>query len=174
MADFNRLPNILSALVTTLSDEVRVATETLTNYGASAPAAVLFIGSLPGNSIDLLSQGLQLSHSGTVRLVDKLVQEGLVNRERGQDGRQQLLSLTEKGASLRQNLLTERDVALHQALASLNTEEQMALEGLVARMLTGLPNLTGYRGLHICRLCNMEACHRDDCPIERGYERQNP
>ena len=52
--------------------------------GPSAPAALNALeGYLGGEPIDTLRQVLGLTHSGAVRLVDRLVAEGLAERRPG-------------------------------------------------------------------------------------------
>src|ERR1041384_252216 len=53
--------------------------------GDSAPAAMILIHENPDTRIEALARYLELSHSGTVRLVDRLSQAGWVARETCED-----------------------------------------------------------------------------------------
>lgn len=88
-----------------------------------------------GLSNDTLRCILGLSHSGAVRLVDKLVAEGLVERGPGRDARQVALHLTRRGKQYRSQLLASRLIAVEQILGSLDQSEQRALAELLHKVL---------------------------------------
>jgi len=65
---------------------------------------------MPGLSIRMLSIGVGLSHAATVRLVDRLAAEGLVERrEHFTDGRTRSLYLTAAGKVASDEVLSSRD-----------------------------------------------------------------
>ena len=74
--------NLLCALALGITDLVTDAVEGGAKHGAMAPAALATIGSSPGESIYLLNRTLKLSHSGTVRLIDKLEADEMVAQTR--------------------------------------------------------------------------------------------
>ena len=71
-------------------------------------AAIVVLGYAPGLSVELLRQVLDLSHPGTVRLINRLEEEGLVERRKAADGRAVALHLTRKGGALRKKLIDRR------------------------------------------------------------------
>jgi MarR family transcriptional regulator, negative regulator of the multidrug operon emrRAB len=78
----SRDANLLAALALGIADRIRETIEAGAEHGAMASAALNTVGFFPGESIDALSKTLKLSHSGTVRLVDRLAEEGLVERKK--------------------------------------------------------------------------------------------
>jgi DNA-binding MarR family transcriptional regulator len=135
--------------------------------GPSAPAALSALeGYLGGEPIDALRQVLGLTHSGAVRLVDRMAEAGLAERRPGPDGRSVAVALTPAGLAAAQAVRDAREAALEDALAVLAPEERATLAGLHEKLLAGL---TGDRASarRICRLCDIEACghHRGTCPV---------
>src|SRR5918999_5994664 len=79
--------NLLGAVSLAVSDRVRAACERGASQGGSAPAALVSLaGYLDGSPIDAVRGPLGLTHSATVRLVDRLVAAG-AGRGRGGAGR---------------------------------------------------------------------------------------
>ena len=76
---------------------IQAAAEEVLDHGGETPAALIVIGYAAGLSNDMLRRIVGLSHPGAVRLVDKLVSDGLVERGPGRDGRQVALQLTKRG-----------------------------------------------------------------------------
>ena len=91
---------------------------------AAENAAVIVIGHAPTMSIDQLSRILRLSHAGTVRLVDRLVERNLVEkRPSALDRRIMSLTLTTDGWRPDKLLALRRaasTVLLNQVEAQLN------------------------------------------------------
>src|SRR3979411_97467 len=83
-----RLANLLGALSTGLMDGVHEATSTAAQLDeAAASALIALLDFSPRGSVRTLSQVVGLTHSGTVRLVDRLVNAGYVTRNPGRDAR---------------------------------------------------------------------------------------
>ena len=83
-----RQANLLAVLTLGISDRVRQAEETAAGHGSAAPAAVVALHEVSdGASIDQLRRVVGLTPSGTVRLIDKLSEAGLVGRGPGRDDR---------------------------------------------------------------------------------------
>src|SRR6185503_11105786 len=113
-----RTANLLGALGIVLADALADA------GGDSEAAALVAIGGpSAGASIDALSAVVGLSHSGTVRLVDRLEADGLLERRRGADQRSATLLLTPAGRRAARHTLRNRDANL-QFIVSLLTEDQ--------------------------------------------------
>jgi len=129
----------------------------------------------PGLSIRVLAVGVGLSHAGTVRLVDRLAAEGLIERrEHSTDGRTRSLYLTASGKVASDEVLASRDQVIAEGLSILSPDELKILCGIAERVLRDrLEDLEhSYR---ICRLCCYEGCK--NCPIdaelhERGVDRE--
>lgn len=168
MAD-QRTANLLGAFALAVGDAVIQEAQDVA-YGASAPAAILRIGTYSGNPIESLRRALQLSHSATVRLIDRLEAEGLVRRERdpkGGDGdhRKVALYLTHKGEHHLNSILSRRYGLLQPLLDTLSQREQTELASIMEKLIARLTSPD--RAAHICRLCDAETCLREGCPA--GY-----
>ena len=158
-----RLANIVGAFGLAISDTVSAATDECGSEALPAVAISLIAG-YPGLTVKDLARGLALTHSGAVRLVDRMVADGLVTREASTtDGRVVTLRLLERGERANRTILSARAEALSDALASLPNEERETFgrlcETLLAAMVRDLP-----QALRTCRLCDHEAC--EDCPID--------
>ena len=82
-----RLENLLGAFSVAVNDSMDDAFDEACAVGDSAPAALILIRENPDTRIEALARYLTLSHSGTVRLVDRLSQAGWVARETCDDKR---------------------------------------------------------------------------------------
>lgn len=163
-----RTLNLLGALALALSDDIHTATATRLGHGAAAPAALVLVGNNPGHSIEFLSHALFLSHSGTVRLVDRLVQAGLLERRAGSDGRSVALHLTASGEAAVHAMLQAREQVLAAALAGFSDVQQAQLTVLLEQALSNLARSPQHAD-HICRLCDEAACPLAGCPTGAQY-----
>lgn len=107
---------------------------------------------------------MRLSHSGTVRLIDRLEADGLVERHRGADERSAALVLTTMGEQRMQDILTERRRTLEQAIEPLSFSEQAQLTALLEKLLTHL-TCGREQADFVCQLCEIEACPLKTCPV---------
>ena len=164
--------NLLGALTRALSDRVDAALRENLNRSGEAASAIVFLGYTPGISVEILRQVLSLSHPGTVRLIDRLVEDGLVERRKTEDGRAVALHLTRDGDKLRTELLNVRNDLLETALDSLSKEERKDFGRLIAKVLSTLPE-TELDKHHICRQCSVSLCS-SDCPIPGHAEILEP
>jgi DNA-binding MarR family transcriptional regulator len=123
----------------------------------------------PGSSIDRLRRALGLTHSGGVRLVDRLEADGLVRRSTAADGRAVALELTSVGRRRAKRTLDRREAALSTLLSPLSETERATLTGLLERVLEPLPR-DGDDLERICRLCDYWTCDGTTlaCPVGRG------
>jgi DNA-binding MarR family transcriptional regulator len=166
-----RTENLLAACSLALAERVRAASQEAVGLGAGAPAAVVSIsGFLDGQSVNSLAQVLEMSHPGTVRLVDRLEQEGLVQRRRdAQDGREVRLVATERGRAAAGRILEARKAAMGAVLGPLDDDEREQLIALTERLL-GVMTVDRHAARHICRLCDADACgHPDTCPVTLAH-----
>ena len=159
----NKLENIVGALVLTLSDAMLKAAQSEAPKNISA-AGITLVGHVPGISIQELSHGLGLSHPGTVRLVDRMVAEGIVQRGRSEtDGRTVALTLTAKGKGQERKILSARCQVLSEAMSSLSGEEHIAFAQISEKLVKAILKDKAH-ALEICRLCDSKVC--GGCPVD--------
>lgn len=162
---------------------MNTAVEAVAALGPSAPAALAAMHEfLDGGSVTQLSSVLGLSHSGTVRLVDRLATEGLVERVGAEDGRAVSVVLTRHGRGTAARILRAREESLASALGALSAE---AVEDLGATLDAMLTTVTRARLEErsarpaersqpwLCRLCDFAACGRSEgnCPVNNAATR---
>lgn len=161
--------NLLGALALALSDRLEGATTEAALVAENDAVALAALHEfLDSPRVDLLAQVLGLTSSGTVRLLDRLEDAGLVRRSRtaGDDGRVTSVALTAAGRRRAQAVGRARMELLDEALRPLNAAERHQLGQLVGKILAGLvrpPGATRWT----CRLCDLGACGRAEgrCPV---------
>jgi DNA-binding MarR family transcriptional regulator len=162
--------NVVGALAQVLADRTADAIGAAAGQAESAATALsALLHFLDRPSIELLRQVLGLTHSGAVRLVDRLVAAGYVSREPGPDARGTALTLTDAGRAAAIRVSDARAGVLAQALAPLTDAERAALAELAGKILGGLvrgPGATRW----ICRLCDTTTCAPDEgrCPVRNA------
>ncbi|MDV2991558.1 MAG: hypothetical protein N4J56_001212 [Chroococcidiopsis sp. SAG 2025] len=166
--DDERTSNLLGALALSVMDAFNAVVTNSAGYGGETPAALVTLGAEPGLSINQLRQILNLSHPGTVRLIDRLEKEGLVERRSGANGRTLALFLTDTGSERRKAILLERRQQVQIAINSLTPNERQQLTALLEKMLTAMTT-NELQAFTICRLCEEEVCPGDRCPVEQKY-----
>jgi DNA-binding MarR family transcriptional regulator len=165
--------NVIGAMAIALADSMRSATEAAAEMPASFPAALAALRMWAGGrGVDVLADGLRVSHSRAVRVVDRLERDGLARRSPDpQDARAVRVELTAAGRRAADRVLEARAVALDEALSGLSTTQLRGLGELAGVVLTELtPSRTAARG--ICRLCDAEACGHESgrCPVTRAAD----
>jgi MarR family transcriptional repressor of emrRAB len=167
-----REANLLGAVALAVSDRVRAAVELAAAQGGSAPAALVSLaGYLDGSPIDAVRGPLGLTHSATVRLVDRLVAAGLARRREGPDRRSVAVELTPAGHRAAAKAARARAEALEEALAGLDAGERAELARLQEKVLATLTDGRATAG-HICRLCDSHACGHWEgrCPVTQAAD----
>ena len=170
-----RLANLLGAVATGLTDAIQDAAASATQLDDSAAAGlVAMLDFTPAGSVQMLSQVLGLTHSGAVRLVNRLARAELVERLSSDDARSVTVRLTRPGRRVALRVRNGRRAAITAALAGLTEQQRDALtelcEVLVANVTKQRLSLraTGKRpaGGALCRLCDFRACGRPEgaCP----------
>src|SRR5260370_713814 len=125
---YSKAANLLGALALAVCDRLREATEHLDDgLAASEPAALVTLAHYPGQSILTLGRTLGLTHSGAVRLADRLEASGLVRRAPSGRGRTLALSLTQRGRSAALQALARRQAAVEARAGMLGPGEGPAL-----------------------------------------------
>ena len=161
-----RLPVLVAALVQTMSEQLTDDGSRLCGLSAAAAAAVISIDKNPGVAIDALARTLRYSHSGTVRLVQRLVDQGLVLRAReAEDGRVAALTLTKRGASVVTAIHRRRREWLSTLLSDIPPKQLDALQATISTVLTKL-TVGRESADYICRFCDESICTPDRCPVE--------
>jgi MarR family transcriptional repressor of emrRAB len=158
----DRTANLLGVVGLAVADRIEVAARRVLDHAGETPAALIVIGYGTGLSNDKLKQILCLSHSGAVRLVDRLVADGLVERREGEDRRAVALHLTRRGMVRREELMKGRLAAIRPLLSPLTEAEQEKLAMLLHKMLSSMET-TNMERCTLCRLCDDRVCV--DCPI---------
>jgi DNA-binding MarR family transcriptional regulator len=156
--------NVIGAFALALADDLKAAMRELADGNESACAALIVIGQESGLSVDRLSRILGLSQPGTVRLVDRLAADHLVERKSGADRRSVALRLTEAGKRQVKSLLIGRRHALSEALRQLDPGERQVLAAIADKVLRGL----GHSEVECdrrCRLCDGDTCPDESCPM---------
>jgi DNA-binding MarR family transcriptional regulator len=158
----DRTANLLGAVGLAVADRMEAVARDVLARAGETPAALVVIGYGFGPSNDQLRHILGLSHPGAVRLVDRLVADGLVERRGGRDRRAVALYLSERGMVLREQLLAGRLSAIGSLLGPLTGTEQEALAALLHKMLSSL-DATDWERRSLCRMCDDRVC--GECPI---------
>jgi MarR family transcriptional regulator, negative regulator of the multidrug operon emrRAB len=170
--DLARGANLLGAVSLAVADRIRAAAERGAAQGGSAPAALVSLaGYLDGSPIDAVRGPLGLTHSATVRVVDRLVAAGLARRREGPDRRSVAVELTQAGRGAAAEAARARAEALEEALAALDPGERAELARLHAKVLATLTDGRATAG-HICRLCDSHACGHEEgrCPVTQAAD----
>ena len=158
----DRTANLLGALALAVTDKIEQSAHSVLGRGGETPAAVVVIGYGSGLTNNGLRRILRLSHPGTVRLVDRLVGDGLVERRPGRDSREIALHLTNEGIRVREALLAKRISTIASMLTVLSAAEQSDLANLLSELLSR-PKSSELERYTLCRMCDDRVC--SNCPL---------
>jgi DNA-binding MarR family transcriptional regulator len=128
----------------------------------AAASALVTIDAYPGRTIEQLRAPLGLSQPGAVRLVERLVAAGWVDRAGSRGRRGFELRLTESGRVVVDELLDRRRAALDDLLAPLSGAERDQLGRLLDKLLACRTHDRADLE-RLCRLCERRVCER--CPV---------
>lgn len=170
--ELDRGANLLGALSLAMVDRMSGAIAEATSQSESAAAALSALSFfIERPTLDTLRQVLGLTSSGAVRMVDRLVELGLVRRRAGDDARSTFVVLTAAGRRTAEKVTRARAVQLTGPLSVLSDAERATLEHLVGRVLAGMIRPPG-AVKWTCRLCDTEACGRAQglCPVANAAE----
>lgn len=162
----DRTANLLGVVGLAVADRIEETARDILSHSGETPAALVVIGYGLGPSNERLRRILGLSHPGTVRLVDRLVGDGLVERHQGRDKRAIALYLTDQGKDLREKLLKQRLAAIRPLLAPLTEAEQESFAALLHKILHSMAP-TDQERCTLCRLCDDRVC--TNCPIPADF-----
>jgi MarR family transcriptional repressor of emrRAB len=159
-----RTANLLGALTGEIAGRIERHGRLHPNQTSSAAAALNVIGFYEGCSNNGLSRALGLSHTATVRLVDKLEAAGLVLSETGADRRSVALRLTELGRERASAVVHNRCVLIGDLIDVLSPVQQRQLDDIAETLLKSMVEVAQDAD-HICRLCDGTECPPDRCPV---------
>jgi DNA-binding MarR family transcriptional regulator len=160
--DAARTANLLGALALEAVGAQEAATTPVVGQAGAAAAALVTIAAHPGRTIERLRAPLGLSQPGAVRLVERLVDAGWVERS-GAGGRRGLeLRLRAEGQAVLDDLLAARRAALAALLDPLSPDERGQLTGLLEKAL-GARTEDRADLERLCRLCDWRGCR--SCPV---------
>ena len=154
--------NLLGAFALAVADRLRDETEAAVGHSGGAGAALVMIAHYPGRNVEFLRQTIGLSHPATVRVVDRLVEQGLVRRRRADKGPAVALTTTAAGHRQALAILDVRRQVLARALPPLTRAESATLEAILEKALMHLDDSPGSV---VCRMCDQGRCPRRKCPI---------
>ncbi len=172
MADA-RTTNLLGAFLTGLSEQMSVRLEQESHVSGDAPAALVAIAYHEGRTVESLRRTLALSHSWTVRVVEKLEADGLVLKRIGSDRRAVALYVTDQGRRKVQVIVRARRRCLDEVLGVLPIAEQKKLMHMLERML-GFISGDCDSSDAICKLCEVDVCPQNRCPVALGSKPAAP
>ena len=161
-----RTANLLGALAGEITDRIERQGKLHPNETSSAIAALNVIGFYEGCSNGALSRALGLSHTATVRLVDKLEHAGLVRSETGADKRSVALRLTGLGRERARSVIRERCLRLGDLIEVLTPRQRRQLDEIAETLLKSMVE-AAQDADHICRLCDGTACQPRRCPVHQ-------
>ncbi len=159
-----RQQNLLGAFVLAIADRLRQETEEAIGHSGSAAAALTMVAQFPDRTVEFLRQAIGLSQPATVRVVDRLVEKGLVRRRPAGRGPAVALRATAAGRREARRILDLRQKVIADALPELSEAESQTLSSILEK---ALGHLAGSPRTTICRLCDLGGCRRLDCPVVR-------
>jgi MarR family transcriptional repressor of emrRAB len=162
MKETERRDNLLGAFVLAVSDRLRRETEESIGHAGASAAALITIAHFPGRPIEFLRKAIGRSHPATVRVVDRLVEQGLVSRRPAGGGPAVALTATAAGGRQARRILEIRQQVIADSLPKLSPTES---DALVAILEKALGHVSESPGTTHCRLCDMKRCPRSDCPV---------
>ena len=139
--------------------------------GAAPLVLVALSTYLEERPLDEVASAFEITPSAIVRVIDRLVELGLVRRGPGTDGRRVAVTLTPKGRRRAKAILARREWELRAITAALTGSEQRELARLHEKMLRSLPD-SRKAARRICRFCDVPACghYEGRCPVTQGVD----
>jgi DNA-binding MarR family transcriptional regulator len=156
--------NVVVAWINAVQDRLRAEMRDL-GVEARDLAALTLVAAYDGCSQDWLRPRIELTQSGTVRLVDRLAARGLLTRG-ASTGRGVPLHLSPGGAELLRSWAERRDAAITAILEALPAGVRGGLVDGMARALVAQPRARSHADA-ACRVCTWPACGTD-CPVDRS------
>ncbi|MDK9697757.1 MAG: MarR family transcriptional regulator [Siculibacillus sp.] len=158
--------NRLATFATLLADAVHADAEDLS---ASAAAALVTLRRNGPTAILDIARTIGLTHSATVRLIDRLEKDWLVRRL-SRKGREVKVELTARGRRRAGQFQDKRIAAAETLMAVLDSDEIEVLARAVDKMLE-VPIDGRETADHVCRACDGDGCRAENCPVDAAAER---
>ena len=172
MAD--RVDQLLGVTALAAVDRLRAGVAADAGLGEAEAGALVHLQAWSGGSVGDLAGVVGRSQPAAVRLVDRLVEQGLLRREAGGDRRTVAFVLTDAGSRAADAVLAARAVALAPLLADLCPRDRATLERLLGCVAAGLAD-DRPGAVHACRLCDRDACASGPgCPLDHTTEPGGP
>lgn len=169
-----RTANLLGAVVLGLHDELAAALKEATGRGGALAAALTTTAQFDGLTVGALRRFLGISRPATVRLVNVLESDGLARRiVEDDDRRSTSVRLTPAGREEARRILDVRAAVIDRLLADADEDEQALLDRTLEALLTRMTTHPS-RGYELCRLCDLQSCPQDRCPVERAVVALDP
>lgn len=127
-------------------------------------AALLAVHARPGSTIGDLAHATGLTHSGAVRVIDRLDRAGWVERQSGPDRRTVAVRCTGQGRRRAKRALSLRRTMLQDATKDFSRSDDAAFRRLAQKFLSCLPRERP-DAWRICRWCDHGVCCGADCPV---------
>lgn len=166
-----RTLNVLGAWILQAADLLNAGITEL-ELSTREAAALILVSTHQGRGIDWLQHRVGLTQSGTVRLVDRLVDEGWLVRGAESSRRSVRLQITDAGEQVIAAVLNERAATLGRLIETLRTEEHELLGDMAARMLAASER-DRREADTACRLCDWPTCG-EQCPVHRSAPQEGP
>src|SRR5579875_3846201 len=156
--------NAIGSWALLVSDALSEAAAEAAQLPERSVAALVLVANRPGSSVDWLSRRLGLTQSGAVRLVDRLMDAGLLRREKHQGHKEVFLHVTASGDDRLRRGLQARAAAIRALLDELPEDEQEQLGALIGKALARQGRRRDEADA-VCRLCDWQAC-TPVCPVD--------
>jgi DNA-binding MarR family transcriptional regulator len=164
--DDARLANLLGVTALAAVDLLKPPVDAEAGHGGGAAGALVHLSAWPGESVERLRRVLGISQPATVRTVNRLVADGLLERRPGPDRRTVALYPTAAGRAAAERVLEARTAALQDFLAPLDAGERERLLPLLERLAGALAD-DRPGAVRVCRLCDRDACYGSaPCPMQ--------
>ncbi len=155
--------NLLGALAVGCCDVQQNAMAELQLPSADL-AALLAVHARPGSTVGEIAATTGLTHSGAVRVLDRLASMGAIERRIGLDRRTVALRCTTAGRRKAERALALRQAALGSVVQGLTKRELEVFRTVAQKLLSRLPQ-DQRDAWRICRLCDHGVCRGTDCPV---------
>jgi DNA-binding MarR family transcriptional regulator len=156
--------NVVVAWTTALQDGLRAGMRSI-GVEPRDLAALTLVAAYDGCALDWLRPRVDLTQSGTVRMVDRLAARGLLTRG-ASTGRGVPLHLTPAGDDLLREWSRTRDRIIDAQLGTLPPATRAAFVAAMAESLGSRPRIRAEADT-ACRTCTWPACG-PDCPVDRS------
>ncbi|MEH1125364.1 MarR family winged helix-turn-helix transcriptional regulator [Micromonospora sp. CPCC 206061] len=162
--------NIVAAWVTAAADRFHAVARS-TGLEQRELSALTLIATHEGCSVEWLRGRIELSQSGTVRLIDRLAGRGMVRRGPS-IGRGVPLYATDDGRAALRRWHEARDEAVAELLNGLPaSRRELVVQSLAAALLASTRRRSEADAT--CRTCSWAACG-NDCPVDGSVEAYAP